>query len=171
MFELVYGELRAMAAAMMGGQRAGHTLQPTALVNEAFVKLLSRTALRADNRLEFLSLAARVMRQVLVDHARERGALKRGGGAARVTFEDAGGAGGDALDVLALHEALGELAGLDERRARLVEMRVFAGMSLEEAAEALGVARSTAASDWRLARAFLLSRMEGRGDGAGKVTR
>ncbi|MGQ0627638.1 MAG: ECF-type sigma factor [Phycisphaerales bacterium] len=188
MLALVYDELRALAQGMLRSQRAGHTLQPTALVNEAYVKLLSRTALRADNRLEFLSLAARVMRQVLVDHARERAALKRGGSGSgtggRITLSDAeladsrlsdpADAAAASLDAIALDEALSALALLDERKARIVEMRVFAGMSLDEAADALGVARSTAALDWRFARAWLIGRLRshaqpgvGEGPGAG----
>jgi RNA polymerase sigma-70 factor, ECF subfamily len=148
---------------MLRSQRPGHTLQPTALVNEAFVRLLSRTSMGTDDRGAFMALAATVMRRVLVDHARGKSALKRGGGgdatgakAVLALNADSTPAPDRAFDVLAIDEALTTLAQMDERKARLVEMRVFAGMSLDEAAESLSIARSTAALDWRFARAWLI---------------
>jgi RNA polymerase sigma factor (TIGR02999 family) len=161
----VYDELRALAAAMLADQRPGHTLQPTALVNEAYVRLLRQSHIRVDSRAHFVRLAAKVMRQVLVDHARARASQKRGGDRGRVTLDGQDAAADDAgVDILALDDALSTLTALDERKARLVELRVFAGMSLDEAADALGVARSTAALDWRFAKAWLAAQL---GPGAG----
>jgi RNA polymerase sigma factor (TIGR02999 family) len=152
----VYDELRGLAAAMLADQRPGHTLQPTALVNEAYVRMLRQSRLKVDSRAHFFNLAAKVMRQVLVDYARAKGSKKRGGSQCRVTLDGQEAAAADGgVDILALDDALSALSALDERKGRLVELRVFAGMSLDEAAEALGVARSTAALDWRFVKAWL----------------
>ena len=152
----MYDELRGLAAAMLADQRPGHTLQPTALVNEAYLRLLGQSRLNVESRAHFCRLAAKVMRQVLVDHARAKGSQKRGGDHARVTLDGQDVAAADSgVDILALDDALSALAALDERKGRLVELRVFAGMSLDEAADALGIARSTAALDWRFAKAWL----------------
>lgn len=164
LFALVYDELRGLAGALIRDQRPGHTLQPTALVNEAYVKLLQQTRIRADSRSQFFCLAARVMRQVLVDHARGKGRKKRGGGRHRRVEMDASAVSDtpspvDQMDVLAVDDALSELSKLDVRRARLVELRVFGGLSLDEAADTLGIARSTAALDWRFAKAWLAKRL------------
>ncbi len=159
---LVYEELRRMAAAFFAGERPGHTLQPTALVHEAYLKLVGQPIEWA-SRGQFFCVAAKAMRNLLVDHARGRGRGKRGGGWQRINalsaVEDAG-RGADPLDVLALDEALGQLADLDERKARLVELRFFAGLTSDEAADSLGISRATAAEDWRMARAWLHRRLK-----------
>ena len=156
----VYDELRGLAAAMLADQKPGHTLQPTALVNEAYLRLLRQSQLKVESRAHFLNLAAKVMRQVLVDHARAKGSQKRGGDRGRVTLEGQDAAATDSgVDILALDDALSALSALDARKGRLVELRVFAGMSLDEAADALGIARSTAALDWRFAKAWLSAQL------------
>jgi len=174
MAELVYDELRQMASNLLKHERAGHTLQPTALVNEAYLQLLNHTTDHPEARNRFFALAARVMRHVLIDHARGKGRQKRGGDAHRVsiTLQGLGEArpafGPD--DLLALDEALIKLEQLDERKARLVELRYFAGLEEETAAQILGIARSTAAADWRFARAWLLNQMTPRRDRPGERT-
>mgnify|MGYP001405310303 CR=1 FL=1 len=160
---LVYDELRAVAAAQLIHERQGHTLQPTALVHEVYIKLVDQHAPEIHGRAHFFALAGRAMRQILVDHARTRDRQKRGGGAPKLALDDnqPTPTGLSIPDVLAIDEALEKLAKLDERKARLVEMRFFAGLSSEEAAEALGVARSTAAEDWRFTKAWLRRELEG----------
>ena len=163
LFEIVYEELRSMAAALMRAERRGHTLQPTALVHEAYVRLVDSSAVPPANRAHFFGIAARAMRQVLVDHARRRNAAKRGGGIERVTLtEDVAGAPDRSLEILELEEVLQRFAALDPRAARVVELRVFAGLSHQETAEALGVSARTAESDWAMGRMWL-SRELGRG--------
>lgn len=165
LYRTVYDELRGLAAVMLADQRVGHTLQPTALVHEAYVRMLRQSQVQVEGRAHFFRLAARVMRQVLVDHARGKGSEKRGGGQARVTLDGREVLDSEsAVDILALDDVLNELSKLDERKARLVELRVFAGMSLDEAADALGVARSTAALDWRFVKSWLAAQL---GDGPG----
>lgn len=160
---VVYDELRRVAAAYLARERVDHTLQPTALVHEAYLKLVDQTALRYEGRAQFFALAARAMRQILVDHARTKGRLKRGGGGARLPLDDNQPTPTELsiTDLLAIDEALEKLAQLDERKAQLVEMRFFAGLSSDEAAEALGIARSTAAEDWRFTKAWLRRELEG----------
>jgi RNA polymerase sigma factor (TIGR02999 family) len=156
----VYDELRGLAAAMLADQRPGHTLQPTALVNEAYLRLLRQRQLKVESRSHFFNLAAKIMRQVLVDHARAKGSQKRGGERARVTLDGQEAAATDGgIDILALDDALAALSSLDQRKGRLVELRVFAGMSLDEAADVLDIARSTAALDWRFAKAWLAAQL------------
>lgn len=155
----VYDELRGLAAAMLADQRPGHTLQPTALVNEAYLRMLRQSQLKVESRAHFFKLAAKVMRQVLVDHARAKGSQKRGGDRGRVTLDGQDVAATSVVDILALDDALSALSALDERKGRLVELRVFAGMTLDEAADALGVARSTAALDWRFAKSWLSAQL------------
>ena len=161
----VYDELRALADAYMRRERAGHTLQPTALVHEAFLRLLRLPPGSVQNRVHFFALAAQAMRRILADHARRHRAAKRGGNAVRVPLEviegGAGGgvaaaAGGD-QEVAAddLDAALEDLAKLDARQARVVELRFFGGLSIEETAEALGISPATAKRDWTTARAWL----------------
>ena len=162
----VYDELKRIATAFLAHERAGHTLQPTALVHEAYLKLIGREK-AWQGRVHFEAAAAAAMRRILVDHARKRGAQKRGQGGERVELESAearemaGALGHGTLEVLELDQLLGELAELDPRKARVVELRFFAGMTNEQIAEALGVARSTVADDWAVSRAWLASRIHG----------
>lgn len=149
----VYGELRAIAGACLRDQPAGHTLQPTALVNEAWLRLADRPF---SDRRHFVAVAARAMRQILVDHARRRGAMKRRGDRERLTVCDPAAPDGPApLDVVALDAALHALAAIDDRQARVVELRFFGGLNVEETADAIGVSPRTVEMDWRLARAWL----------------
>ena len=153
---LVYDELRRLAGNYLRRERADHTLQPTALVHQAYVRLVGEKQGRWQGRKHFYGIAARLMRQILVDHARSHGAEKRGGGRAAVSLGHAEEvAGPPAVDVLAIHEALERLAAFDEQRARVVELRFFGGLSIEEAAEALGVGHATVEREWALARAWL----------------
>ena len=156
----VYGELRRLAGAYLRKEREAHTLQPTALANEAYVRLAGQTKVHWRGRAQFLAIAARAMRQILVDHARGRNAEKRGGGHERVTLCDAAGAfGRPALDLLALDEALKALGALDERKSRIVELRFFAGLTTREVAEALGLSETTVDEDWAMARVWLRRRL------------
>jgi len=170
-FELVYGELRRVASGLLARERAGHTLQPTALVHEVFLRLVDQTSLRPNDRAHFLAIAARAMRRILIDHARARGAAKRGGDWQRVTVltgEDIGGGDPDsakAIELMDLNEALERLAAMDERAARVAEMRLFAGMTVRETAEALGISPRSVDDDWATARAWLSREIRG-GDGA-----
>ena len=153
---LVYAELRQVAAAYLRRERPGHTLQATALVNEAYVRLVGQRRGRWQGRKHFYGIAARLMRQVLVEHARRHGAEKRGGGRSAVTLGHAEEvAGAPEVDVLAVHEALERLAAFDPQQARIVELRFFGGLSIGEAAEALGVGHATVEREWGLARAWL----------------
>jgi RNA polymerase sigma factor (TIGR02999 family) len=153
---IVYDELRALAARHLRGERRGHTLQPTALVHEAYLRLVDSAALGFDSRAHFFGTAAIAMRRVLVDHARRRNAVKRGGAWERVTLAtDLADDSRTATDLLDLHAALERLAGLDPQLARLVELRFFAGLTLDEAATLLGVSRRKAAKDWAAARLWL----------------
>ena len=158
---LVESELRRLARVYMARERIGHTLQTTALVNEAFLRLIDARQVAWQDRAHFLGIAARLMRRVLVDHARARGMQKRGGGAYKVTLDDALAASpAPDLDVLALDRALEALASVDERKCRVIEMRFFAGMTVEETAEALRVSADTVKRDWRLARLWLVRELE-----------
>jgi len=154
----LYRELRAIAGALVRGRGEGQTLQPTALVHEAWLKLGASNTLEVHDRAHFLAIAAGAMRQILVDHARRRRAVKRGGGMRAVTLDsiDAVDDAAAPLDVLAVDECLVRLSRLDARQAQVVEMRVFAGMSVDETAEVLGVSPRTVELDWRMARAWLM---------------
>ena len=160
---LVYDELRLVARARLSHERQGHTLQATALVHEAYIRLLSGDAPPWNDRAHFFRAAAEAMRRILIDHARGRQRGKRGGDWLRVTLTGlAGSPLGTDLDptqLLALHAALEKLAQLDERQARVVELRFFAGMPLEEVAQALGISEATVKRDWALARAWLLKEL------------
>ncbi|MCG8405570.1 MAG: sigma-70 family RNA polymerase sigma factor [Phycisphaerales bacterium] len=160
---LVYDELRAMAEHYFRGQPTDHTLQPTALVHEAFLKLVDQTAVNWQGRAHFLAVSATAMRQILVDHARARAAAKRGGDRLQLTLDEALTPMGDSpdFDLLALNEALSQLAELDERQGRIVEMRFFGGMKVKEIAEVLGVAKTTVDNLWRAAQAWLNVRLRG----------
>jgi RNA polymerase sigma factor (TIGR02999 family) len=154
---VVYDDLRALAQAQLRRERAGHTLQPTALVNEAYLRLFDASANSWESRAHFFGVAARAMRQVLVDYARKRDAAKRGGEMERVTLvTDIAEAGDNATDVIELHIALEKLSAQDEALARLVELRFFGGLTLDEAADVLGVSRRKAAQDWGVARLWLM---------------
>ena len=154
---IVYDELRSIARRQLRNERPGHTLQPTALVNEAYLRLFDPTANGWESRAHFFGVAARAMRQVLVDHARKRDAAKRGGELQRVTLvTDIAEAGQSETDLLDLHLALEKLAQNDAALARLVELRFFTGLTLDEAADTLGVSRRKAANDWAAARLWLL---------------
>ncbi len=160
---LVYDELRQLAGTRLAHETPGQTLQPTALVHEAYLRLVGGDPTRAfDGRGHFFAAAAEAMRRILIDRARQRGRLKRGGGRRRVPLEfDALLAEPPGDDLLALDEALTALAGEDPDAAALVRLRVFAGLTLGEAAEALGVSRSTAERDWTYARAWLHEALSG----------
>ena len=165
LYPLVYDELRRMAGRLMQGQ-AGHTLAPTALVHEAYVKLVRQPDPSYNDRAHFLSVSARAMRHILVNWARDRSAAKRGGGQHKVTLDErvgdsAGGPhAGDLHDVLALDTALDALGQENERMARGVELRVFAGMTVPEIAATLQVSERTVKSDWQFAKLWLLEAME-----------
>lgn len=157
---LVHDELTRMARRHMAGERPGRTLQATALVNEAYLRLVDLKRVNWQNRAHFMAMVARLMRRVLVDAARARQADKRGGDMVRVTFDEALVGSSDAVgDLLALDAALAALAALDDRKSRVVELRFFGGLSLEETAEALGVSTKTVMRDWDLAKAWLQREM------------
>jgi RNA polymerase sigma factor (TIGR02999 family) len=164
--ERLYAELRTLARREMANERPDHTLQPTALVHEAYLRLMGVGEERFENRAHFYASAAQAIRRVLVDHARARDRLKRGGAELRVEFDglEAQAPERDAR-LLELDEALARLAQLDPSKARLVELRFFAGMSLEEAARAMGSSPSTIQREWRTARAWLQSELDGLGHG------
>jgi RNA polymerase sigma factor (TIGR02999 family) len=154
--ELLYDDLHARARQYMRRERPDHTLQPTALVNEAFVKLLRNAAIEWQDRAHFLAVASVVMRRILVDHARSRLAAKNAGGRQRVELDDRYAAQRPELDrLLIVDEALTQLTQVDERQGRLVELIFFGGLTEEEAAEALGISARTVKRDWRAARAWL----------------
>lgn len=156
LFARLYDELRSLAEALMARERSGHTLTPTALVHEAFLRLVDQSRIEWLDRSHFFGFAARVMRQVLVDHARRRRAQKRGGEQERVSLTFAESITPvDAPDVLALDMALDALAREDERSARVAEMRLFAGLTVAEVAAVLGVSERTAQADWSFARRWL----------------
>lgn len=156
LFPLVYDELKRQARKYLNRERVNHTLQPTALVHEAYLRMVDQTIITAENRAHFFGIASRVMRQILVDHARRHKAEKRGGAAQRFSIEDI-----DILpeqsasDLLELDEALKKLEAIDERKCRVVDMRFFGGMKDEEIAQVLGVAEKTVRRDWQFAKLWL----------------
>lgn len=161
--DAVYPELRAIAQRQLGGERAGHTLQATALVNEAYMRLGGLDRIEWRDRAHFVHMAARVMREVLVDHARRRAAHKRDGGE-RVSLTGIDLAdGGDAVDVAALDSALAALERFDADKARIVELRYFGGLTIEETAEALGSSPATVKRHWQVARAWLFEALSDQG--------
>jgi RNA polymerase sigma factor (TIGR02999 family) len=167
LFSLVYSELRRLARHHLRQQRPNHTLQTTALVHEAYLRLAQYKCLEVKDRSHFLGIAAQLMRWILVDYERQRRAAKRGGGATRLSMEgDPGAAHGvpqHDVDLLALDSALEKLALLDIQQSRVVELRYFAGLSIEDTSEVLGVSPATVKRSWASARAWLLREM-GRGD-------
>lgn len=151
-----------MAVRYMNGERMGHTLQATALVNEAYLRLIEVQHVRWQNRVHFFAMAARLMRRILVDAARARGYRKRGGGAPLVSFDEALMVAPEpAEDLVALDDALTALAMVDDRKSRVIEMRFFVGLSIDETAEALNVSRDTVKRDWRMAKLWLLRELRG----------
>jgi RNA polymerase sigma factor (TIGR02999 family) len=161
---IVHQELRRLARLQLRGERTNHTLQTTALVNEAFIRLVDLRRIRWQDRGHFLSLSARLMRRILVDHARSRNYQKRGGGAVNVTLDEMLMSSPErGADLVALDEALDGLARVDQRKSQVVELRFFGGLSVEETAEALNVSPETVLRDWRLAKVWLLREVSGRG--------
>jgi RNA polymerase sigma factor (TIGR02999 family) len=159
---LVYDELRALAERSLRHERSGHTLQGTALVHEAYLKLVDQRQVRWQDRAHFFAVAAQLMRRILVDHARRHGAAKRGSGQPRHPLDeaDAPAAAAPLVDWLALDCALDRLAALDERQARTVELRFFGGLTIEETAEVLQVSQATVKNDWSLARGWLYRELQ-----------
>ncbi|GMU82659.1 MAG: sigma-70 family RNA polymerase sigma factor [Phycisphaerales bacterium] len=159
---LVYEQLRALASSYFRGQRADHTLQPTALVHEAYMKLVNQTSAQWNDRAHFFAVAARAMRQVLVNHALAANADKRGGGRTRILLaDDLAPTPESEFDPIALDDALTRLGKMDERKAKVVELRFFSGLAVDEVAHVLGVSKSTVEADWRLARAWLSKELRG----------
>jgi RNA polymerase sigma-70 factor, ECF subfamily len=156
---LVYGELHRRARRLMGRERDGHTLQPTELIHEAYLRLVGSTPVDWHDRSHFYALAARLMRQILVDHARSRGRQKRGGAALPVTLDEAVMCPQGSLDLGRLDDALHALADTDGRKSRVVELRFFGGFSVDEVAAILDVSPQTVLRDWRLAKAWLQREM------------
>jgi RNA polymerase sigma-70 factor (ECF subfamily) len=169
---VVYEELQRLARHYMGNERVGHTLQATALVNEAYLKLVDINQVQWQNRAHFFAMSARLMRRILVDSARSRRYKKRGGGALKVTLDEGMLIADPGRDLVALDDALEQLARVDERKSRVVEMRFFGGLSIEETAEALSVSPDTVMRDWKLAKAWLLRELAPRGEsGKGRGVR
>jgi RNA polymerase sigma factor (TIGR02999 family) len=160
LFPLVYEELRGLAEGLFSRERPSHTLQPTALVNEAYLKLLGGTGVTWSSRAHFFAVAARAMRRILIDHARRKNAGRRGGGWGRTLLEDVVQDGEiSEADLLALNDAMERLADKDARKARVVELRFFAGLSVKEVAHVLEVSKTTVEAEWRFARAWLSKRL------------
>jgi RNA polymerase sigma-70 factor, ECF subfamily len=161
---LVYEELRRMAHRYMGRERTGHTLQTSGLVNEAYLRLIDQTQVQWQNRAHFFGIAAQMMRRILVDYARSRGYAKRGGDARKVSLGDVALVSAErAADVVALDAALKGLAEFDGRKSRIVELRFFGGLSIEETAEVLAVSPGTVMRDWTLAKAWLRRELTAKG--------
>ena len=159
---LVYDELRRLADHYMRGERVGHTLQPTALVHEAYVRLVGWQDVKWQNRAHFFGVAAQMMRNILVNHAKSRGAAKRGGAAQRLTLDESlAFAEQRDVNLLALDDALTRLEALDPQKGRIVELRYFSGLSVEETAEVLGVSAPTVKRQWRAAKAWLYREISG----------
>jgi RNA polymerase sigma factor (TIGR02999 family) len=159
-FESIYGELRRLATALMRGERPGHTLQPTALVHEAYLRLVGDSQVEWQSRAHFFRIAARAMRRILVDHGRGRAAAKRAGGWQRVTLDQRLDLRAPSeVKILRLEEALTRLDAMDARMARVAEMRILTGMTVKEVAHVLAVSPRTIDSDWRVARSWLTSEL------------
>jgi RNA polymerase sigma factor (TIGR02999 family) len=160
---IVYAELHRQASNYLRRERIGHTLQATALINEAYLKLIDQRDVNWQNRAHFFGIAAQAMRRILVDHARSRHRAKRGGDSEDLPIEAAEFATADSgtIDLIALDEALTRLNDLDERQSRIVELRFFSGLSVEETAEALGLSKATIKNEWRTAKAWLFRELNG----------
>ena len=170
MLPLVYEELHRLASGYLARERPDHTLQPTALVHEAYLRLVPQHGVNWSNRAQFLGVAASMMRRILVNHARDRTATKRPGGRERITLghlELPADAEPAEVDLIVLEDALVKLASLDERKAKVVELRFFGGLTMSEVAEVMGISRATAEREWSFSRAWLYDAIEGpepRGD-------
>lgn len=164
---IVYDELRALSDALMRGERQNHTLQATALVHEAYLKLAGEKSANWESRAHFFRVAAKVMRRVLINHAAARKAQKRGGGASRLTLHEAAAIETDrTVDLVALDHAMTRLAERDEQKAKVVELRIFGGCTIEETAESLDISPATVKRDWKFAQAWLRAELSGdRSDG------
>ena len=164
LFPLVYDELKQRARYFLSGERLDHTLQPTALVHEAYIRMAGDAQMPAEDRGHFYAIASKVMRRILVDHARRHNAEKRGGAMERVTFEESTViAGSSAAEIVDLDDALHRLEELDERKCRVVEMRFFGGLSEQEVAESLGVTSKTVQRDWQFAKLWLFRELSNAG--------
>ena len=162
LLEIVYAELRQLAGGLLSRERAGHTLQPTALLHEAWMRLVDQTRVEWEGRRHFLAVASTAMRRILVDHARRRGSEKRGGGWERVELDVELSAGAESeVDLVALEAALEKLEQLSPRQARVVEMTYFGGLVADEVGAVLGVSSRTVGSDWRFAKAWLQDELKG----------
>ncbi len=158
---LVYDELHRLAKRYLSRERPDHTLAPTALVHEAYLRLVDQRSCRWQNRAQFFGISAQLMRRILVDYARRRGAVKRGDGTRTIPVVEAGDrAPAEAVDVLQLDQALDRLAALDAQQGRIVELRFFGGLTVEESAEVLGVSPTTVKRSWRAARAWLYRELQ-----------
>jgi RNA polymerase sigma factor (TIGR02999 family) len=161
---IVYDELRKQAARYLRRERAGHTLQTTALIHEAYIRLVDQRNVHWQNRAHFFGISAQLMRRILVDHARAKGRAKRGGSEIRVSLDDANLiAKGADLDIVALDEALERLAQIDEQQSKIVELRFFSGLTVEETAEVLKISPATVKRDWSMAKAWLHREISGDG--------
>ena len=159
---VVYDELRRQASRYLRREQGGHTLQTTALVNEAYLRLVDQKNIRWQNRAQFFGIAAQLMRRILVDHARAKHRAKRGGRDIRVTLDEAVAiAANQEIDLIALDAALDRLAQIDEQQSKVVEMRFFSGLNVEETAEVLGISPATVKRDWNVAKAWLYREMTG----------
>lgn len=160
LFPVVYAELRRVAANQLSGERANHTLQPTALVHEAYLRLLNQHSVDWRNRAHFFSIAAEMMRRILVNHAIEKRAEKRGAGETLLSLDEISGAGKvPGVDLLHLDEALKQLAELDKRQAKIIELRFFGGLTIDEVAEVLQISEATVNREWRSAKAWILAQI------------
>ena len=157
---LIYNELRSLASRYLRRERQGHTLQPTALVHEAYLRLVDQRRVQWQNRAHFMGVAAQIMRRILVDHARRQNAEKRGGDVGKLSLnEEIDVSGERAAELVALDDALNRLAELDPEKSRVVELRFFGGLSVEETAEVLGVSAPTVKRQWRMAKAWLFGQV------------
>src|SRR5262249_19008521 len=158
----VYQELRRMADRYLRSESAGHSLQPTALVHEAYLRLIDQSQVEWHNRAHFFGVAAQMMRRILIDHAKTKHRAKRGGGARKISLEETANYTREkAAELVALDEALKELSEIDERKSRIVELRYFGGLTVDETAEVLGISDKTVMRDWNLAKAWLYQAMTG----------
>lgn len=159
---LVYRELRRLAGGYLRGERPGHTLQPTALANEVYIRLIDQSRIQLQDRAHFFAIAGRMMRRILVDHARRRGALKRGAGETKLAFDEAlHNPARPQIDAFELADALARLEEMDERQAQVVELRALGGLTVEEVAQTLEISTATVKREWRMARAWLYRELAG----------